>query len=384
MDGKSTDLTGVEVVDDLTFKVTLTEPSPLFLQRLGIDITWVVPSESVVPGKPEWVANPVGAGPFKFVSWEPNVKIVLEANPDYFLGKPAIDRIEYLIVPDSATAMAMYEAGEVDITDVPASELQRLSQDPTLGAELNFWTRAQIRYVGMNQSVVEQFKDQRVRMAFNLAVDRKTLVESVLNSAWATATGMVPPHVFDYNPDLKGLPYDPEKAKALMAEAGFPDGQGFPSLQIATLARDATMAEAIAAQLTENLGVQVEVLQLERGDMIDGLWAHDKWQMFFFGWSADSPTANVFLYELLYGGLDSNFSVYANSDYDALIDQARASMDPEAAKGFWQKAEQMAVDDAAMIPIGYPQFIYLVKPYVSGFSCSLFGPVNSSGITINR
>lgn len=377
--GEADDLTGVEALDDHTLQVTLTEPSSSFLQNLAVTTTWVVPPEAVVAGQPEWVDKPVGAGPFKFVEWQPNVKIVLEANPDFFLGKPAIDRIEYVIVPDANTALAQYEAGELDIAAVPPSDLQRVSEDPTLSQELGHWTRAQLIYAGMNQSMFEPFKDAKVRQAFNYAIDRESIIKNILNDAWEPATGLVPPHIPEYNPDLKGYPYDPEKAQALMAEAGYPNGEGFPPLEIATL--DTTTAEAIAAQLSSNLGIQVEVLQPERGDMIDGLWEHDRWSFFFFGWTADRPSAAVWLYELLYGGLDSNFSTYDNPDYNALVDKAMAAIDPEEAKGYWQQAEELAMEDAAMIPFGYSRYFYLVKPNVKGFSANLFGPVGFAGVT---
>ena len=377
--GEADELTGVEAVDDHTLRVTLTEEDPYFLQNLAITTTWVVPSEAVVEGRPEWVGDPVGAGPFKFVEWQPNVKIVLEANPDFFLGKPAIDRIEYVIVPDDNTALAQYEAGELDIVPVPPSDLQRISEDATLSQELGHWTRAQLRYAGMNQSMFEPFKDARVRQAFNYAIDRQTIIENILNNAWEPATGIVPPNIPEYNPDLEGYPYDPEKAQELMAEAGYPDGQGFPPLQIATL--ETTTAEAIAAQLSGNLGIEVEVTQPERGDMIDGLWGHDRWQFFFFGWTADRPSAAVWLYELLYGGLESNFSTYDNPDYNALIDQARSTTDLEESKGYWQEAEALAMDDAAMIPFGYSRYTFLIKPGISGFGANLFGPVGFAGVS---
>jgi oligopeptide transport system substrate-binding protein len=378
--GEADELTGAVALDDKTLQVTLTGPSLTFLQDLAVPVMWVVPSEAVVPGSPEWVGDPVGAGPYRFVEWVPNVHIVLEANDDFFLGRPAVDRIEFVIVPDESTALAQFEAGELDAVPVPPSDLERVTNDPVLGEELAYFTRAQLRYAGMNQSMFEPFKDVRVRQAFNYAIDKQVIAHNILNDSWTVATGLVPPHIPEYNPDLAGYAYDPAMAQQLMADAGYPNGEGFPLLELATL--DTTTAEAIAAMLNTNLGITVEIVQPERGDMIDGLWAHDRWQFFLFGWTADSPSASVWTYELIYCGLDSNFSTYCNEDVDALVDQAQAATEMDAATGYWQEAEMLAMEDAALIPLGYARYIYLVNPDVSGFQANMFGPMGFDSVTI--
>lgn len=377
--GEAEELAGVQALDDHTLEVTLAQPSNTFLQELAVPVTWVVPEEAVVAGSPGWTGTPVGAGPFKFVEWVPNVRLVLEANDDFFLGRPQIDRLEYLVVPDTSTSLAQFEAGELDIVGVPPSALQRVSEDPVLSEQLAYFTRAQLRYTGMNQDMFEPFKDVRVRQAFIYAIDRDTIVTQVLNNAWTPATGLVPPNIPQYNPDLEAYPYDPAAAQQLLADAGYPGGAGFPPVELASL--DTTIAEAMAAMLTANLGITVEILQPERGDMIDGLWAGDRWQFFVFGWTADSPSASVWTYEMLYCGLDSNFSNYCNEEVNAAIDQARSTLDIAESTAYWQQAETLAMADAAVIPNGYARFIYLVNPQVEGFAANLLGPMGFANVT---
>jgi oligopeptide transport system substrate-binding protein len=380
--GEAEEIEGVVAVDEHTLEVTLTGPSLTFLQNLAVPVMWVVPDEAVVPGSPEWVDDPVGAGPFRFVEWRPNVHIVLEANDDFFLGRPAVDRVEFVVVPEASTALAQFEAGELDVVPVPASDLARVSEDPVLSEQLAYFTRAQLRYAGMNQSMFEPFQDVRVRQAFNHAIDRETIVQAILNDAWTVATGLVPPNIPEYNADLAGYTYDPARAQELMAEAGYPGGEGFPTLELATL--DTTTAEAIAAMLSTSLGITVEIVQPERGDMIGGLWDHDRWQSFLFGWTADSPSAGVWTYELLYCDLDSNFSTYCNPDVDVLVDEARDATDFEVARAAWQAAEELAMEDAALIPLGYSRYIYLVNPAVDGFAANLFGPMGFEMVSISE
>lgn len=378
--GEADELAGVQALDDHTLQVTLSEPSRVFLQNLAVPVMWVVPEEAVVAGQPQWVDGPVGAGPFRFVEWVPNLRIVLEANPDFFLGRPAVDRVVFMIVPDASTALAQYEGNELEIVGVPPASLERVINDPVLGEQVQFFTRAQLQYVGMNQSMFEPFQDVRVRQAFGHAIDREVLIGAVLNNAWTVATGLVPPNIPEYNPDLEGFAYDPALAQELLSEAGYPGGQGFPRLELAAL--DSTLGEAVAAMISQNLGISVEILQPERGDMINGLWSHDRWQFFLFGWTADSPSASVWTYELLYCGLDSNFSTYCNPEVDEQINLARSARTFEESKAAWQAAEQLAMEDAAMVPLGYTRFIYLVNPNVTGFRANLFGPMGFETVVI--
>lgn len=380
-DGTADTLEGVEVLDDQTLQVTLTAPSTNFLNSLATTTSWVVPAEAVVEGAPNWVDQPVGAGPFKFVEWTPNVRVLLEANDDFFLGRPLIDGIEFVVVPDAATALAQFEAGELDAVAVPAGDLERIQNDPTLSEQLQYYTRAQLQYLGFNQSQFEPFQDVRVRQAFSHAIDREVLTTQILNGTWLTAQGLVPPNIPEHNPDLLGYTYDPARAQELLAEAGYPNGEGFPALELVGL--DTTLAEAVGAFLNSNLGIEVSIVTPERGDLIDGLWAHDRWQIFLFGWTADRPSASVWTEELLYSGLGSNFSTYSNPDFDALVDQAVNTLDAEEAKTYWQQAEALALEDAAILPLGYSRYIYLVNPSLSGFSINLFGRVPFAQISVS-
>jgi peptide/nickel transport system substrate-binding protein len=174
---------------------------------------------------------------------------------------------------------------------------------------------------------------------------------------------------------LEGYDFDPERAQALLAEAGYPGGAGFPPMQVTSDARSSTEMEAFAAQVGEVLGVPIEVNVVERGEMIQGLWGHDQWDIFRWGWTADMPSAEVWTHQLLHGGLDSNFFGYNNPEFDAIVDEARSTLDEAERIALWQQAEAIAMEEAAMIPFGYNQYIYLVKPYVKGITFNLNGPM---------
>jgi oligopeptide transport system substrate-binding protein len=374
VEGNATELSGFEIIDDLTFRVTTEQPDPGFLLRLASPLMAIVPPEAVVEGEPGWVDEPVGAGPFRFVEWRTNEKITLEAWDDFFLGRPSVDRIEYLVVPDAATAMAQYEAGELDIVGVTYSDLERIKSDPVLSDELHSWTRARMIFFCPSMDKVEAFQDKRVRQAFNLALDRQTIIEDLLFNAYTPAVGYVPPSIPEFNPDLEPYAYDPERARELMAEAGYPDGEGFPALKVTSTGDLSTELEAFAALLNQNLGVDIEVEVVERGELFDGWFEHGVWDIFRWGWSADFPSAEVWLHQLLYTDQSGNCSGFANPEYDAIVDQARTTLDEAERTALWRQAEEMAMEEAPMIPFGYDQYFYLVKPNITGFTANYHGP----------
>jgi len=384
MDGKATDVEGLMALDDNTFRIVLSEPDPSLLLRLSTVFLSVIPREAVVEGEPRWRDKPVGAGAFRFVEWQPQVRVVLEANPDYFLGRPKIDRIENLTVPDVATALAQYEKGELDIVDVRGAQLAQVTRDPTLSKELKEFPRAQLLWFGMNQRRVPAFRDKRVRQAFIYALHRQVLIEKVMLNDRYLATGFVPAGIPDAAPGQQAYPHDPTKARRLLAEAGFPGGKGFPRIEFVSTADEATLVEAIVAQLKTKLGIDVVVRIAESGDLLSGMWAKDRWDMWSWGWSADRPSAEVWLYELIYGGLESNFVGYNNPEFNKLVDRARSETDLKRRIAAWQEAERMAHDEVPYIPFGFAKFLYLIKPHVRGFSADLLGPKRLENLEIVR
>ncbi len=380
--GKATSVEGFKAIDPVTFQVTLAQPEPALLMRLASPFTAVVPKEAVVDGKPQWKDKPVGAGAYRYVDWQTNVKVVLEANPDYFLGKPKIDRVEYVVVPDATTAIAQYQKGELDIIGVTGGQLAQVNNDPTLTKELATYPRAQLTFFVLNEKRVAAFKDKRVRQAFIYAINRQQLIDKVMLGDRFLATGYVPTGISEAVPDEKAYPYDPAKAKDLMSQAGFPNGQGFPKIEFVTTADEGSLAEALTAMLKQNLGVDVTVRIGESGDVLSGMRALDKWDIVSWGWTADYPSADNWLYQLLYSKIDTDFPSYNNPAFDKLVEAALSETDTAKRVAAWQAAEKMAYDEAPMIPFGFAKALFLVKPYVKGFSANMLGPNQFAGVDI--
>ena len=153
-----------------------------------------------------------------------------DANPAYWGGSPKIDGIRFVIVPSGDTAVSMYDAGELDFVVVPENAYRRVLDDPRYGAELIKVPKAQINYLGMNQALYAPFRDARVREAISLVINRDAMISGLYNGAAVPLNGQVTPGVAGYSNDLPPLAYDPDRARKLLADAGFPDGKGLPPL----------------------------------------------------------------------------------------------------------------------------------------------------------
>lgn len=379
LNGGSTELKGVEAPDARTLRVTLAYPDPLFLLRLGATATWIAPPEAVVKGQAKWIGSPFGGGPFKFVEWQPHSRIVLKANEEFHGAVPALGRLEFLVIPDTATVLNMYRSGDLDIAPMGATELRGLKPDPVISQEIYYSSSAQLIYLGLNGARVAAFKDARVRQAFTRAINRKTICEDVLFGAWSQASEFVPPGIAGHTDEV-GLSYDPAAARTLMADAGFKDGRGFPTVQLTVYgSTELTAAEALAAQLDQNLGVKVEVRRVEPGALYDGL-RRGRWDAFLGGWTADYLSAEQWLYRLLHRGSETNFTGYSNDKFEELIDKAIHASTPEEQGHWWAEANRIATADAAFIPLAYGRFVFLVKPNISGFAANIFGQVEFEGV----
>ncbi|MGH7358813.1 MAG: ABC transporter substrate-binding protein, partial [Candidatus Rokuibacteriota bacterium] len=222
-DGKATQISGVKVVDPYTVEVRFVNPDVLF----PIYPFQFMDSGIVAQHGADWSTKvSAGTGPFKFVHWKRGQEVRLAAHKEYWGGAPLVDEVAMLIVPSYDTAVSMYEANALDVIELEAIQARRVLKDPQFKDQILAVPAAQIRFLGMNQNLYEPFKDKRVREAICLSFDREGLVKGLYGGAGAPLYGQITPGVAGYNPNVKPIPYDPARAKRLMADAGYPDGKG--------------------------------------------------------------------------------------------------------------------------------------------------------------
>lgn len=368
--GSATELSGVTVVDDHTLEVRFTKPDVLF----PIYPFYFMDSGIVAEHGPDWMTKvSAGTGAFKFKAWNRGVSVELVANPDYWGGAPKIDGVTFLIVPNADTALAQYDAGELDFVDVYEAALRRVLRDERYADEIIQAPRAQSRYLGMNQNLYEPFKDIRVREAISLAIDREAMIKGLYAGAAFPLNGVVTPGVAGYAADLlPPLEYDPERAKALLAEAGYPNGEGMPPISVTSTDAFKDEITYYADQLGKVLGMQVIPQVVERATHIKAMNAGEV-AFFPWGWTAGYPDAMYYLGQMWYGPSPYNRGRWQNDEYDRLIEEAQTVADDGPRFELYHQAEKVFVGEMGAAPLPMVASVALKKPNVHNVTITPFG-----------
>ncbi|HLU81841.1 MAG TPA: ABC transporter substrate-binding protein, partial [Trueperaceae bacterium] len=223
--GTADGISGIEVIDDQTVRITLAGPYAMFLHHLSMPAAHIV-SQAVASALPEGEDlsnNPIGTGPFKLAGRLRDSSLSLEANADYHDGAPQIAGVEYRIITEDLIRWNEYLAGNLDTSGIPSSLFLDVVNDPQYADQIETTDELAVFYWALNQRV-EEFKDVRVRRAIAMAIDRQAIIDGPYNGTDKLANAPIPPGLAGYDDTIEGIPYDPEGARALLAEAGYPDG----------------------------------------------------------------------------------------------------------------------------------------------------------------
>jgi oligopeptide transport system substrate-binding protein len=369
--GKAKEISGVKVIDDYTLEVTIDAPKSYFLSKLTYPTAFVVDRANVESGG-EWWRRPNGTGPFRLKQWEEGKQLVLERNELYYGELAKVSQVAFHLW--SGMPMDMYETGEIDVTGVGISYIEKVTdeagpfyQDLRVTPELSF------SYIGFD-TTKPPFDDVNIRLAFSQAIDKDKVVSLVFKGMMRRADGILPPGMPGYNEGLSGLSFDISKAKELIASSKYGDVSRLPPITITTAGWGGLISqdlEAIVYQWRQNLGVEVKVRQLEPERF--PYLKEEKDEMFYTGWVADYPHPQDFLDVLFYTGADYNYGGYSNPEIDALLDRAGVEQNSELSLALYQQAEQKLVADAACLPIYFGQSYILVKSYVEGYKLNPLG-----------
>lgn len=370
IDGNATSAEGIEVIDDHTLQVTIDAPKPYFIAKLTYPIAFVVNSDNVTSGGENWTDDLVGTGPFVLKSYSIGERMVFSKNPHYW-GDPAyLDEVHMLLAGGSA--MAMYENDEIDITGIGLADLERVTDpEEELSKDVvevppSFSTS----YIGFN---VEEapFDDVHFRRALNLAVDKELVANAVYSDLVRPATGVIPPGFVGFNPDLEGLTFDEDKAKAELAKSRYADPETRPRIVIThpgTGGSPSLTTEVVADMWRRTLEVDVEIQQVEWATFLQDLH-RNRLQAFSLAWQADYPDPHTFVDVLFRTGSSINNTNYSNPEVDALLEQANVEADPVRRIELYQEAEEMIVEDAAWLPLWWGvEGKVLVKQRIGGMT----------------
>ena len=382
---------GFVAVDPYTFRIDLVKPFAPFEFYATLGVTLIHPKEAVEKYGKDFFQHPVGTGPFRFISWTPERECILKKNESYWQkdefgnSLPYLDGITFSFMKDLNNQFVECKNGNLEESfRIPSEFFQDVvdEQKKTKPAYANYKIlhipSLSTQYYGM-LCTGKLFGDKRIRQALNYGIDREQIRKYVMKSqsAGPGIHGLVPPSMVDYHGELiKGYDFDINKARTLLAEAGYPSGKGLEiSLQLNNGGgRNLQMAEAVQSQLAKNLGIKVQLKQVEFARHLDEVDA-GKVEFFRLGWIADYPDPESFL-NLFYGKLvptqkdrpsPINHTRFQNADFDKLFEAALSENDKIKRIELYRKAEQIAIDNAPLMALQYDEDYRMLQQYVEGY-----------------
>jgi peptide/nickel transport system substrate-binding protein len=375
-------------INDSTFRLRLQRPYNPILGIISMQYCSIVAKEAVEKYGNDFRRHPVGTGPFQFVAWEEGQALVLKKNPHYFEkdenGKqlPYLDGIKVSFYDSKATEFLLFRQQQLEfINDIEASfKDEVLTKKGTLRKNwegkivLHTNPYLNIEYLGILVDTSNKLLKnsplgiRKIRQAINYGFDRRKMILYLRNSLGTPAeSGFVPMGLPSFDTALvKGYYYSPAKAKQLLAEAGYPDGKGLPSVKLLTIAIYADMANFIAKQLEES-GIQVQVEVVQKSLLLT--MTSSSTAPFFRGsWIADYPDAENYL-SVFYSKNPAppNYTRYKNPEFDVLFEKAIAETNDSVRYRLYQQADQVMMNDAPVVPLWYDEVVHLVQPHVQGF-----------------
>lgn len=350
--GNSKSITGIKIEDRYALTLELTRPYAPFLHHLAMPNAAVVPRESV--GSDHRIADEQlsGTGPFEVESIDlEEGKVLLRAFGDYYFGKPAIERLEFRVMTDPNIALEKYWLNEVDLlTTIPSAFLGPFKNE--LGSDLHEWPGLSLTYLVVNR---DRDRGDTLRRAVAQAIQPSSVCADLPPGSCYPATGILPPGIGGYDPENLGFLFDPELARSLLADAGYPAGLGGLTLMAVDNPRNRTIAHNIAAQLAK-VGIEVEYQPTENlRDFLEAISSEAGPDLFVLGWTADYPDAFSFLFPLLHSSESENYyhARYSNSEFDELLARALEEIDSDKRASYYRKAEKLALQSAPLVPLFY-------------------------------
>jgi peptide/nickel transport system substrate-binding protein len=362
--GEADHVEGLSVLDDLRFSITLNDrvDPAYYFYRPG---TAIVPQEAVEAAGDEFGLSPVGSGPFKFEEWVKGSEVKLSKFDNYFEAqKPYLDKLNFKILQEGSTRDIAFRANELDAILVEASQYPQYKADPSYSEHLVEVAEMFTRLISWNADYAP-LSDKKVRQAISYAIDEDTINKKFLKGKAYNPVGWLPSTSEAFDANGKGFGYDVEKAKALMAEAGYADGFELEILGTANKSYGVGVAEVVGQYLSK-IGITVTTQQLEGGILYDKLVAGDFQGIIWSFGSGVEPLKALKRWHSTTANDSGNYVKYNNPEYDALLDKAQNTNDEQKRVEYLQAADRIFADDAAVWLFNYNKAVLAVQPWVHG------------------
>ena len=370
--GAEDEVSGLQVIDSRTLRIRLAEPYPSFLEVLAMDNLGIVPEALVREvGREAFGRSPVGTGPFRLAEWSDD-SLRLEANQSHFRGKPYLDQVKiwFLTESDSDFGTARFMRQQLDVLEPPTESLPSLAGNRSV--ELHRYQQLSLSFLGLNTR--RPPLDQKwLRQAIAHALNRERMVAEA-PTVRREAVGVLPPGIFGYSPDPKGLPYDPDESRRLLADNGHPGGQGLPPIVLHSASRGVSamrLIEQLRADL-EAVGITVEVVPVtwtELGEHLDNQTAG----AFLLAWIADLTDPDSFMRSLFESGGSGNYFGHVSAETDRLLAHGTAEFNPVERARIYRELERQVLEQAPLVPLYHTMGIVAVQSDVKGLTPTPLG-----------
>ena len=371
--GDSEEVEGLKTLDAHVLEVTLEEPFSPFLYVLAMKSSKVVPKEEVEGWGKEFGHHPVGTGPFRLESWDGS-KVILTANPHYYEGRPYLDRVVYTIYP-GAQHQKIFEdflAGRLEEAFVIGASREKMAQTKTY----QYYRKPSLSlmFYGMNCSEAP-LSDKRVRLALNLGINKRRIINEVFKDQFIPADTIMPPGMVGYTPENRTYVYDPERAKALLAAAGYGAAKKRLSLTLLSASKSDVAQKELAMVRADlaDVGVDLQIKYETDWPTFEAALSQTGLQLYRYAWFADIPDPDNFLNILCGSESRYNFMRYKNPQVDRLLNQALVETEIIKRVSLYREAERIILEDAPMVPFMYLTFESVFQPYVKGLAISALG-----------
>ena len=383
-EGKAEDLTGFNMDSDYDFSITLSEPFEAFLASLSVPQASILDAETTsgldgIFGKD--AASTIGTGPYILTGWEPGKGMTLKANKKCWSGAPNNEGLNLYFMEDPEDEISLYENGGLDVLDLDevGNSAEFFIHGDIYQDKLYSVNRLGIEYIALNESK-KPLDNMKVRKALQLALNRETLLDAVYSGRGAVENGIFPHGLYGFDPDLPEIPYDPERAKSLLTEAGLADGFDLTvSVKSSSTMWESTLMK-LAAEMWEEIGVKVEIEMLEESEFMSRRKAGDL-MCYTALWTADYNDPENFI-NTFYGSTRNTTYrslCYPRENIMKRVRDALKITDPKTRIEEYHMLQKIIVqDDAAWIPLFSREWLYITSDRVDGIYASWNGSVKNN------
>lgn len=355
-------------VDEYTVKITLKSPYAPFLYAIAITSFSIVSPTAVKEKGANYSNQPVGTGPFIFQQWDRGDKIVLRANENYWGGRPNVDRVIFLSIPDNSVRLIELQQGNLHAMEFPnPDDLQQIRDDESL--DLLSQPGMSVGYLALNMEK-PPFDNLKVRLAINHAINKSVIIEHLYQGLGIPAKNPIPPTLWSYDDSIEDYDYNPKLAKELLTQAGYPNGFETTLWALPVprpyIPDGRALAEVIQSELRE-IGIKTSIVTYDWGTYLEKTKYGDH-DMAMLGWSADFGDPDNFLYFLLSKSSAEkpagNIAFYKSDEMQQILEKARSISDKDERISLYKKAQNVFHQDIPWVPLAHAQQVLVINKKV--------------------